>query len=152
MVKEDLEYLVLEVTSQGAFQWRDWGIKPLIAGVTNIERDHLDYHLCWENYLAAKMLILNKANTVVANNDGDYFSAVKKQLHPGIKLITFNKSTRFSAPLEKAIRAKFVEEFNRLNAYLAIEITKSIGVTDKQLVTLLFVDQDCSCLQANGPP
>ena len=134
MVKEDLEYLVLEVTSQGAFQWRDWGIKPLIAGVTNIERDHLDYHLCWENYLAAKMLILNKAKTVVANNDGDYFSAVKKQLHPGIKLITFNKSTRFSAPLEKAIRAKFVEEFNRLNAYLAIEITKSIGVTDKQLI------------------
>lgn len=134
MVKENLEYLVLEVTSQGAFQWRDWGIKPLIAGVTNIERDHLDYHLTWENYLAAKMLILNKAQKVVANSDGDYFLSVKKQLRPGIKLITFSKNTRFSAPLEKVIRAKFVEEFNRLNAYLAIEIAKSIGVLDKQLI------------------
>lgn len=134
MIKKGVEYLVLEVTSQGAYQWRDWGIHPLIAGVTNVERDHLDYHLTWENYLAAKMLILNKAKTVVVNSDGNYFAALKKNLHSHINLLTFSKSIRFSASLEKIIRTKFSEDFNRLNAYLALSVAKQLELTDKQLI------------------
>lgn len=45
MVKKNYEYLVLEVTSHGNYQFRTWGIKPIISGLTNVSNEHLDYHL-----------------------------------------------------------------------------------------------------------
>ncbi len=137
MVKKDIEYLVLEVTSQGAYQYRTWGIHPFIAGLTNVDFEHLDYHLTRDNYLAAKMLVLNSAQIAVVNEDQDIFPAVKKSLHSGIKLLTFGKDTRFGAALEKAIRSTFSEDYNRLNAYLAITISKKIGALDKDIIAAL---------------
>ncbi len=137
MVKEKIEYLVLEVTSQGAYQHRMWGIKPLIAGLTNVDFEHLDYHLTQENYLAAKMLVLNHSRTAVVNQDQEIFSAVKKSLRPKTKLLTFGKETRFSSSLEKTLRTTLREDYNRLNAYLAITIAKKIGVTDKDIISAL---------------
>ena len=137
MVKEKIEYLVLEVTSQGAYQYRTWGLKPLIAGLTNVDFEHLDYHLNRENYLQAKMLILNSAKTVVVNEDQDIFSTVKRALTRGIKVLTFGKNTRFSANLEKTLRATFSEDYNRLNAYLALTIAKQLKVSDKFLIRAL---------------
>lgn len=137
MVAAKIEYLVLEVTSQGAYQYRMWGIKPFIAGLTNVDFEHLDYHLTQENYLAAKMLVLNHSRTAVVNQDQDIFAHVKKNLRPKTKLMTFGKETRFSSALEKAIRTTVREDYNRLNAYLAITIVKKIGITDKDIIAAL---------------
>lgn len=133
MVKAGMEYLVLELTSQGAYQWRGWGIKAEIAALTNIDRDHLDYHLTYENYLQAKMLVLNAASSVVVNDDQECFSSVKKSLHSGIQLITYNSNTRFSAIVEKTLSDVFREDYNRLNAILALTVAKQFKLTDKQL-------------------
>jgi len=133
MVTAGMEYLVLELTSQGAYQYRAWGIQAEVAALTNIDRDHLDYHLTYENYLRAKMLVLNAASTAVVNDEAACFPLVKKYLAPGIKMVTFNPSTRFSAPLEKAIREKFAEDYNRLNAILAVTVAKQFGLSDKRL-------------------
>lgn len=136
MVKKGLEYLVLETTSHGAYQYRTWGIRPIIAGLTNIDREHLDYHLSWENYLAAKLLILRPADSVVLNEDQDSFNTVKKAL-AGKRLLTFGKEKRFGAATEKAIRSSFNDEFNRLNAAMAITIVKDLGVNEKNIVKAL---------------
>ncbi len=137
MVAAKIEYLVLEVTSQGAYQHRMWGVHPFIAGLTNVDFEHLDYHLNQENYLAAKMLVLNQSQTVVVNQDQDIFPSVKKSLRSKTKLVTFGKETRFSSPLEKAIRTTFHEDYNRLNAYLGITLAKQIGITDKDIIATL---------------
>jgi UDP-N-acetylmuramoyl-L-alanyl-D-glutamate--2,6-diaminopimelate ligase len=50
MVDADCEYAVIEMTSHGVYQYRDWGIKPLIAGLTNVSHEHLDYHLNYNIY------------------------------------------------------------------------------------------------------
>lgn len=133
MVKANIHYLVLEITSQGAYQFRNWGIKPLIAGLTNIDREHLDYHLTFENYLRAKMLVLNSAATAVVNEDQDTFNSIKKELNKKVKLVTYGKKTRFSAQLEKAIRTKFIQDYNRDNAYLAVTIAKEFDINEKSL-------------------
>lgn len=137
MVKAKTEYLVLEVTSQGAYQYRMWGIHPFISGLTNVDFEHLDYHLTRDNYLQAKMLVLNSSQIAVVNHDQEIFSAIKKLLHKNIETLTFGKDTRFSSALEKAIRATFSEDYNRLNAYLAITIAKKIGVLDKDIIAAL---------------
>jgi UDP-N-acetylmuramoyl-L-alanyl-D-glutamate--2,6-diaminopimelate ligase len=133
MVEAGLEYLVLEVTSHGAYQYRTWGIRPIIAGLTNIDREHLDYHLNWQNYLEAKLLILKPSEVVVLNEDQDTYPTVKKAL-AGSKIITFGKEKRFGAATEKAVRNRFDDEFNRLNAFMAITIAKKLGVNEKDIV------------------
>src|SRR5260221_28136 len=67
MVDEEYEYLVLEATSHGMYQYRLWGIQPMLAGVTNITREHLDYHVTYDLYLQAKVELLKKAKVAVIN-------------------------------------------------------------------------------------
>jgi UDP-N-acetylmuramoyl-L-alanyl-D-glutamate--2,6-diaminopimelate ligase len=134
MVKKKIKYLVLEVTSQGAYQYRAWGIHPLVAGVTNVDREHLDYHLTVENYLKAKALILNASQMAVINEDLPNFNQIKKVIRAGVEVVTYSKASRFSANLEKAVRGRFREDYNRLNGVLAITIVKKLGFSDKDLV------------------
>lgn len=51
---EKCEYAVLEVSSHSIDQYRVWGINFDIAVLTNITREHLDYHKTMEEYAKAK--------------------------------------------------------------------------------------------------
>ncbi len=137
MVAAKLEYLVLEVTSQGAYQYRTWGITPEIVGLTNLDFEHLDYHLNQENYLAAKALVFRGAAVAVLNQDQSTFPLFRRALDKKTKLITYSRETRFSAGVEKTLRATLPEDYNRLNAYLAITICKQIGINDKDIIAAL---------------
>jgi len=54
LVNEGYEYLILETTSHGLYQYRPWAIKPQVAGLTNITHEHLDYHKTLREYIKAK--------------------------------------------------------------------------------------------------
>lgn len=57
MVREKCEYAVIEVTSHAMIQSRIWGINVDTAVLTNIQRDHIEYHGGFERYLYAKGLL-----------------------------------------------------------------------------------------------
>jgi UDP-N-acetylmuramoyl-L-alanyl-D-glutamate--2,6-diaminopimelate ligase len=48
------EYAIVEVTSHALDQNRVWGIRFSVAVLTNITREHLDYHKTMEEYARAK--------------------------------------------------------------------------------------------------
>lgn len=54
MVDQDCEYAFMEVSSHSVEQRRIAGLKFAGGIFTNLTRDHLDYHLTFENYLKAK--------------------------------------------------------------------------------------------------
>jgi UDP-N-acetylmuramoyl-L-alanyl-D-glutamate--2,6-diaminopimelate ligase len=54
-VKNNCYYLVLETSSHALDQFRVWGIDYNIAVITNITREHLDYHFTMENYEKTKL-------------------------------------------------------------------------------------------------
>lgn len=136
MVDEGIEYLVLEVTSHGAYQFRTWGIKPTIVGLTNIAHEHLDYHLNLEEYMKAKSLILNKSPQLVANTDADYFSTFRSYLkHPAQQIINFGESEKIPQKISRAIKNRFPEHYNQLNARLAYKIVNQIGLDNKSIVS-----------------
>lgn len=60
MVDAGVEYLVVEATSMGLQQGRFSGVEFDAAVITNINSDHLDYHVNWENYAEAKFKIVEK--------------------------------------------------------------------------------------------
>ncbi len=63
------EYVVLEVSSHALDQYRVWGIAFLGAVVTNVTREHLDYHGTIENYRAAKEKLFRLAEWGAVNLD-----------------------------------------------------------------------------------
>jgi UDP-N-acetylmuramoyl-L-alanyl-D-glutamate--2,6-diaminopimelate ligase len=68
-VAEKCGYLILEVSSHSLDQKRIWGINFETAVITNITREHLDYHKNMEKYRKAKCKLFKKARTAVINLD-----------------------------------------------------------------------------------
>lgn len=67
-------HIVLEATSHGLEQGRVAGLKFDSVGYTNVTNEHLDYHKTYENYLAAKSLLIkdhSKPNSVILLNMDD---------------------------------------------------------------------------------
>ncbi len=76
MVKEGIEYVILETTSHGLHQHRVAGIKYKFAVFTNVSHEHLDYHKTYEKYLKTKSKLINytkKDGIVVINKDDQSF-------------------------------------------------------------------------------
>jgi UDP-N-acetylmuramoyl-L-alanyl-D-glutamate--2,6-diaminopimelate ligase len=134
MVKKNLKYLVLELTSHGAYQYRDWGIQPEIAGITNVSHEHLDYHLTYDNYLDAKALILKKAPTVFLNQDDRSFYELKDRLNAREQDInSYSAEKTMGSKIKTAINDKFPEKYNKMNARLAAAIALEIGLKPEEI-------------------
>src|SRR5205823_13846788 len=58
MVTEGMAAAVVETTSHGLLQGRVSACDFDVVAVTNVGRDHIDYHGTWEGYLRAKALII----------------------------------------------------------------------------------------------
>lgn len=66
------EYCVIEASSQGISEGRLTGLDFDMAVLTNISRDHLDYHGTMENYVETKKSIFKSAKKCIINADDDY--------------------------------------------------------------------------------
>ena len=71
--------VVMEVSSHSLVEKRVEGINYETVGFTNITQDHLDFHKTMENYLNAKLLLLNQtkdSSKVIYNQDDPYLGKV----------------------------------------------------------------------------
>ena len=95
--KEGVEHLAMEASSHGLDQYRLDGVRISAAGFTNITRDHLDYHVSFENYLAAKLRLFGElvvdGGVAVINADAAHaeeFVAAAERRH--LRLLTIGAS------------------------------------------------------------
>jgi UDP-N-acetylmuramoyl-L-alanyl-D-glutamate--2,6-diaminopimelate ligase len=68
-VENECNYLVLEVSSHSLDQYRVAGIKFHTAVITNITREHLDYHRTMTEYRLAKIKLFEEVKTAIVNLD-----------------------------------------------------------------------------------
>jgi UDP-N-acetylmuramoyl-L-alanyl-D-glutamate--2,6-diaminopimelate ligase len=95
MVTEKCEYAVLEVTSHGMDQGRVMGVNFEVAVLTNITREHLDYHKTWENYRDSKVKLFKLAKKcVVLNLDDKSCLFINKLVHKNKQVITYSVSNK----------------------------------------------------------
>ena len=90
MLKEDVHYAIMEVSSHALDQDRTEGINFHSAIFTNLAQDHLDYHKTQENYFQAKAKLFKNIDSgvfAVINND-DKYSEIIKKLTPA-EIITY---------------------------------------------------------------
>jgi UDP-N-acetylmuramoyl-L-alanyl-D-glutamate--2,6-diaminopimelate ligase len=80
LAREHISHLAFEASSHGLDQFRLDGVGIKAAAFTNLGRDHLDYHLSVEAYLAAKLRLfselLPKDGVAVVNADSEHAPAV----------------------------------------------------------------------------
>jgi UDP-N-acetylmuramoyl-L-alanyl-D-glutamate--2,6-diaminopimelate ligase len=133
MADKGCTHVVLEATSHGLYQYRFWGLKPQIVGVTNITHEHLDYHVTWQEYVKAKYLLLKNARSIYLNGDDSSYAVLHKmKWSKKQKLHKYDSQTGLPAKLKTAIAKHFPETYNRQNAMLAWLIAEEAGVTPEQ--------------------
>ena len=82
MRDRNIRQVVLEVSSHGLDQQRIAGIEFDMAILTNLSRDHLDYHITQENYAAVKRRLFTdyQISQAVINLDDDFGSSLAVEL------------------------------------------------------------------------
>jgi UDP-N-acetylmuramoyl-L-alanyl-D-glutamate--2,6-diaminopimelate ligase len=135
MVDKGYTHLVLEVTSHGIYQYRTWGVEPNYAGLTNIAREHLDYHITYEEYLKAKTELLSQAEVVVLNADDASFHKVKRLLPIEITTKQYSETMEIPKKIFTAIKSRFPEKYNQMNAKLVYTLSTVLGVSNETFIT-----------------
>lgn len=135
MVELGIEYVVLEATSHGLYQHRLWGIAPKVAGLTNITHEHLDYHITYPDYVAAKALLFQAAGLAIINEDDSLsYRELKKRLADHPQLQTYSRQQALPAKISKAIKQRFPESYNQQNARLVYAMAQPAGVSDADFI------------------
>lgn len=73
-IEKGYKTVVMEISSHALSYERIYGLHIDIAAFTNLTEDHLDYHKTMQNYLNAKLKIidyLNKDSKLIVNNDDE---------------------------------------------------------------------------------
>ncbi|MHB8860513.1 MAG: Mur ligase family protein [Minisyncoccota bacterium] len=136
-------HVVIELTSESVLQYRHWFLSLDGLIVTNIQREHIESHGSFENYVAAKRALVEtlahspkRRRVLVANEDipeSAGFLSAKVSEAVGFSaqelsnMVSDEKSTRFeyagthfSLPLPGT--------FNAMNALAAIKMGEKFGV------------------------
>ncbi len=121
MVKEGLEYVVLETTSHGIAQSRVEGIKYDIAVLTNITHEHLDYHKTFESYRDTKLKLFLSAKTSILNKDDKSYSYFNKRI----------KGEKITYPLDEEVHTNLPGSYNLQNAHAAAAVGRKLGISWK---------------------
>lgn len=72
MAEENVDYVVMEVSSHSLALDRVYGIDFEASIFTNLTQDHLDFHKNFENYFNAKVKLFENSSISVINGDSEY--------------------------------------------------------------------------------
>lgn len=145
------EVVVMEVSSQALSYDRIYGIKYDLISYTNLSEDHLDYHKTMEEYLKAKLLILDhlKENAIIlANSDDEFYDRFKKENH---KFITYGLNGNYkienfeTLPNETNLTFSYdnniydvtiplVNKYNIYNYLTMLTIVNQLGIELNQII------------------
>ena len=99
------------------------------GGIINITPDHLDRHGGWEGYVSAKAKLAQSVKTdgVLVLGDDPVTASLKDHTQAEVRLIS-----QETAP-DLQVSAGLAGPHNALNAAMAIEITKALGLDDADI-------------------
>lgn len=152
--ENDIEYVVMEVSSHALDKNRIYGLEYDMVAFTNLTQDHLDYHKTLENYALAKQKLFKKLRNdkiAVINIDSDYHNYFLLEQNNNIKIsskegdITIlnielsNLGTKLSFGYEHKNYETYINMVGRYNVYnylTALIIIHKIGFEIEEILKL----------------
>lgn len=144
MADENVNYVVMEVSSHSLFLDRVSEIDFKVGAISNITQDHLDFHKTIKEYAKAKSILFEKSEISVLNIDDSYYElmatkAKDKVVTYGIEKgdikafdiflnrngVSFNVSKDDEC---SRILVGIPGKFNVYNSLLAISVATALGV------------------------
>ena len=142
------EYVILEVTSHALEQFRTLGIDFLGAVLTNITRDHLDYHKTFAGYVSAKLKLFeaepfisvinlddssSKEFLQLASSHQTSYSIGSKKAQVRAEKIIYNiKTTDFILVTPQGqiiVKLNIKGKFNIYNALASAAVAHNLGIS-----------------------
>ena len=151
--RADVDYVVLEVTSHALAQHKLDGLEFLMAVMTNVTQDHLDYFKTMENYAAAKGLLFSgEPRYIVLNRDDEWFEFFN-QFEAGELKISYGQNQAANVQIDKVklfkkgteawlkigdgkkfeVATSLTGEFNACNMAAAASAASLLGVGEEAI-------------------
>ena len=97
LAREGISHLAYEASSHGLDQYRNDGLPVSVGAFTNLSRDHLDYHVTFDAYFAAKMrlfdeVVRDRGTAVIWADDAWSARAIDHVRARGLTLMTVGAS------------------------------------------------------------
>lgn len=124
-VKEGKEFAVVEVSSHGIAQKRIAGIKFDVGVLTNIAREHLDYHKTFSEYKKVKMSFINSCKEKVISPKTPSINILPGEYNNSNAEAAVDAVVRFG--LNKSEALKSLETFKLPEGRL-MEIKNNLGI------------------------
>ena len=174
MLQRGARCVTMETSSHGLVQGRVDGLSIFGALVTNISRDHLDYHGTMEEYTRAKSLLVSHPGLehLVLNLDDERVAAMSRDRQPQCALWTFSLQNRDDATVTATkvhfdqdgislqvryadqtatIQSSLIGEFNGANLLAGLTLLMSTGIPLSQAAAAMSVAQPVAGRMQRGP-
>lgn len=130
MVDENVDVVVMEVSSHALEAHRVDGIDFDIAIFTNLTQEHMDFHKNFENYYNAKKKLFNMCKLALINVDSEYGMRLKGEMDCHIKTMSIEKNGDIVAKNLniEARKVTFDVESSSINGELQVGIPGKFSV------------------------
>lgn len=129
MLRENINYVIMEVSSHSLDQNRIEGVEFHSSIFTNLTQDHLDYHKTLTKYFEAKAKLfknMKPGSFAVINNDDRYAKKIKKLTRA--KIITYGIDSKADLVAKDISLGSLGTEFSVVNKEGEVNLnTKLIG-------------------------
>ena len=104
----EVKDVVMEVSSHGLEQGRVNGVAFNLAVLTNLTRDHLDYHGDMESYAEAKkkLFLSDDLSAAIVNIDDDFGKRLLLDLHEGVESVGYSLELDSTRQVDKLVAGR----------------------------------------------
>ena len=148
-IEAGCEYFVMEVSSHSLVEKRIEGLEFSVEAFSNLTEDHLDFHKTMENYLHAKMLILDQLKgTIIVNNDDPYAKYFETKSYKTLgyngkdyQILNYEETDKgtlikFKAGKEYRVETNLKCKYNIYNYLTALGILNTLGFSIEDIIEI----------------
>lgn len=137
-IDEGIHYLFIEASSHGIKEQRMQGLTIHTSLVTNITRDHLDYHKTMDDYIYTKLYLLIKAKHQIINIDDENICKMIPFLNDNIYTYGFKENAKYHITKTSTIDEKQKIVINDNEVFF----TNLIGIHNSYNIASLYAIVD----------
>lgn len=130
-------YFVLEATSHGLDQNRLAFIDFYLGVLTNITREHMDYHKTLKHYISSKAKLFKHVKYSILNFDDNNFIDVKNLAGGGVLSYSLASTTADFNQKNVTLKLKIKGYYNIQNALAAFTAVQALGFPKARIIDAL---------------